>query len=197
MSLASYLAEPSLKGIHNARVTMTLSVDNGRETQPFYAFRILTLKPIINLAWSTNTYACSITNNSDLLIAGTRNRIDIVKINRSAPSVDTQLSFDLVLDGLPLIDDNNRSYVFAVRASGPHIFRFPEGVESDTSANDYYAYSGIRYDLHEGNREDYFASYPETDAWLQSAISHVDVQLVDAEVVAMRTRPGYKHGRFS
>ncbi len=197
MSLAQgVLDQRAMKGLKNARVSMTVSVDNGRDDQTFRYFRILTAKPIINLFYTTKAYRFTISDGSDLNTDGLRNRIDIVKIDRSAPSVESDISFDLVLDGTSLNDDQGQVYVFAVRASGPHIYQNPG--DSGDPIHDHTPFDGPRVDVHAGNENDVdITDYPTQDRWLRSYVRDIDIDLVDVDVIDLRSKAGYKRGTFS
>lgn len=199
MSLADeVLASPGLKGVKNARVSLTFMVDNGREDQTFRYFRILTPKPITNMIWTGKHYTCTISDGHGLNPDGLRNRIDIVKKDRdSTTDHEAQISFEIILDGTPLTAAGGQFYVFALRASGPHIFTNPG--DSGEPPNDYFSgFAGQRDDLHPGNEANTpDDTYPDTDEWLRSYVRNVDIELVDATTQELRSRPGYKRGRFS
>lgn len=196
MRISEALSQPSLKGVKNARVSMIISVDNGREDQTFQYFRILTSKPILNLAWTTNVYALTVSDGSDLNVDGVRNQIDVVKRNRATASSEAEVSFELVLDGKALTDDNNQVYVFAIRAAGPHIWQHFPTYSGDTY-NDAYPYAGSRVDIHIGNEQDAEGSIAPEDRWLRSYVRAVDIELVDTFSEVLHSKAGYKRSRFS
>lgn len=198
--LTDELALPAYAGKKNARVTMTLFVDNGRGG-PYYGFSILTTKPITRLTHTSKKYKHTIGNGHSLATEGTRNRIDVVALNKNQLIEENHISFDLVLDGSPLTDDDGTPWIFALRADGPHIFQDPGETYLGivTPPNDYRNYRGIRADLHQGNETDVEAGiYPSTDRFLHSWAHDVDITLVDAPAKpVLSSRPSAQRAFFA
>jgi hypothetical protein len=203
MTLAEYLAQAQFAKKKYARVTMVIDVDTGRSGETNYAFRILAPKSITNVVATNDNYALTLLNGNPLNPSVTASVIDVAMKLPEQGAQSCGVSFDLVLDGKPLVASNGQSYIFAVRQDGPRTARNPY-YDPDNSGNTYASneddqYYGPRPDLHPGNEFDDAGANiaPDEDVWLRSAITGIDINLVDPGASDMSTREIYNQGSFA